>query len=191
MPPRAETGLDPEGTDAFGLTRLQIEERLRRVLTDRGLAHPCYAVAAPVVCGAEEVRLLVEVRAEGISQAGDPCFPGGRIEPGESPAEAAAREMEEELGIRVEPKDFLGQLPTVQTVLGSRSAVFVCTVSEEDEKSVCLNPSEVSELLHVPLSFFLERPDAASYPYGGHTIWGMTAGAIRHFCAAWRRAMEK
>ncbi len=38
------------------------------------------------------------------------------------------------------------------------------------------------------MDFFLERPNAASYPFGGHEIWGMTAGAIRHLCAAWKRA---
>lgn len=168
--------------------REQIEQALRGVLTAWGLPHPTYAVVIPVVCGDGGAELLLEVRAAGIPQAGDPCFPGGRIEPGETPAQAAAREMEEELGIRVDPARFLGQLPTVQTILGRRTDVFVCTVSPEEAASVRVNPSEVEELLRVPLAYFLARPGAASFPWGGHDIWGMTAGAVRHLCAAWKRA---
>ena len=170
------------------IRQTETERALRGALTARGLPHPAYAVVAPLVCGDGGDELLFEVRAAGIPQAGDPCFPGGRIEPGETPAQAAAREMEEELGIRVDPARFLGQLPTVQTPLGSRSDVFVCVISPEEAASVRANPSEVGEILRVPMAYFLARPDAASFPWRGHDIWGMTAGAVRHLCAAWKRA---
>lgn len=162
-----------------------LEKALRDVLTFPGLPAPAYAVAAPLECGPDGVHLLIEVRAAGISQAGDPCFPGGRIERGETPAQAAAREMEEELGITVDPTRFLGQLPTVHTPLGSRTDIFVCTVTPQETARIRLNRAEVAELLRVPMDYFLARPRAGSYPVGGHEIWGMTAGAIRHLCAAW------
>ena len=47
-------------------------------------------------------RYLVARRAEGKVQAGKWEFPGGKIEPGESPAEALARECREELAVEVE-----------------------------------------------------------------------------------------
>ena len=102
---------------------------------------------------------------------------------------ASAREMEEELGLRVGPERFLGQLPTVHMILGQKTNVFVCTVTPEDAARIHSNPAEVSEVLRVPMSVFLARPNASSYPCGGHDIWGKTAGAIRHFCAAWKRAV--
>lgn len=170
------------------MTKTEFENRLRGSLRGSGLDAPDYAVVIPVVLSEDRAELLLEVRAPGIPQAGDPCFPGGRIEPGETPAQAAAREAEEELSLRADPGRFLGQLPTVHTPLGQRTNIFVCTVSPEAAEDLRPNPAEVSEILRAPMSAFLESPDAPSYPFGGHEIWGMTAGAIRHLCAAWIRA---
>lgn len=176
--------------EQFKLSQHQMERALRTVLTAQGLSHPRYAVVLPVVFAPDCAELLIEVRAAGISQAGDPCFPGGKIEPGETPAEAAARELAEELGIHVSPDRFLGQLPTVQTYLGRKTNAFVCMVTPEEAAGGNPNRTEVAALMQVPLGIFLSRPNAASYFVGGNTIWGMTAGAIHHFCAAWLRAEQ-
>jgi 8-oxo-dGTP pyrophosphatase MutT (NUDIX family) len=167
-----------------------MREKLHRVLTFGGLPEPTYAIVVPLVWDPEDPELLLEVRAQGISQAGDPCFPGGRIEPGESPGEAALRELGEELDIHIDRERLLGQLPTVHTYLGSRTDAFVCTVSPEEANRARPNPGEVSALLRVPLSFFRKQPSAPSYQVEGHTIWGMTAGAIHHLVAAWEQAVR-
>jgi len=57
-----------------------------------------------VVCGVltqPDGRFLLAQRPEGRIWAGFWEFPGGKIEPGESPAEALSRELLEELGIEV------------------------------------------------------------------------------------------
>ncbi|PKM00485.1 MAG: NTP pyrophosphohydrolase, partial [Gammaproteobacteria bacterium HGW-Gammaproteobacteria-7] len=47
--------------------------------------------------------ILLTRRGDGRSFAGAWEFPGGKVETGESPGEALARELHEELGIRIEP----------------------------------------------------------------------------------------
>ena len=47
-------------------------------------------------------RILLAQRPEGKSQAGLWEFPGGKIEPGETPEEALIRECQEELAVQIE-----------------------------------------------------------------------------------------
>ncbi len=61
-----------------------------------------------VVAGAlrdREGRLLMQRRPVGKRHAGLWEFPGGKVEPGESPRAALVRELAEELGIAVAPED--------------------------------------------------------------------------------------
>jgi 8-oxo-dGTP diphosphatase len=60
-----------------------------------------YVVAAALVDG--EGRVLLAQRPEGKALAGTWEFPGGKLEPGESPETALARELDEELGIVAGP----------------------------------------------------------------------------------------
>jgi len=63
-------------------------------------SRPQIAVACGVLRLADG-RVLIAQRPQGKIAAGAWEFPGGKIEPGESPGEALARELDEELGIRV------------------------------------------------------------------------------------------
>jgi 8-oxo-dGTP diphosphatase len=56
-------------------------------------------VAAAVVV--EQGRVLLSQRKAGTHLEGAWEFPGGKVEPGEDPRDAVARELEEELGVRV------------------------------------------------------------------------------------------
>lgn len=56
-------------------------------------------------------RVLLTQRPEGREYAGLWEFPGGKIEAGETPGQALARELQEELGIAAEPGDRLITVP--------------------------------------------------------------------------------
>jgi 8-oxo-dGTP pyrophosphatase MutT (NUDIX family) len=69
-------------------------------------ALPLLVVAGALVRGeGAEARLLLQQRPLGKHHGGLWEFPGGKVEPGETPAEALARELAEELGIAVDPAD--------------------------------------------------------------------------------------
>ncbi len=64
-------------------------------------------VAAAVLI--ENGRVLIARRRPGASQAGLWEFPGGKLRPGESPAQCLKREIREELGIRIVVGEFFGE----------------------------------------------------------------------------------
>ena len=56
-----------------------------------------------------EGRLLIARRKQEISLGGYWEFPGGKIEPGESPAECIVRELREEMDMHIETGDILAE----------------------------------------------------------------------------------
>ena len=67
---------------------------------------------------------LMVRRADGVAKPGCWCFPGGHVEPGETPRQAVGRELREELGIVVSPTRRLGAI----RVLDSRHILVVWQV---------------------------------------------------------------
>lgn len=65
----------------------------------------------PADRAARRLHLLYEVRAQNLRHhAAEVCFPGGRMEPGETPVQCALRETWEELAIAPEDVTVLGEL---------------------------------------------------------------------------------
>ncbi|MGN1350696.1 MAG: NUDIX hydrolase [Anaerovoracaceae bacterium] len=178
------------------------------------ISNRCFrsAVCIPVLSSPAGPVLLFEKRSSSISdQPGDICFPGGRMEEGETPREAAVREICEELlvtpdKVRVAgPADFLHM---------ERLVVFPFVVELSDYDG-SFSRDEVSEVFTVPLSWLLGQPpeeyelgltvqpkegfpydrivggenyrwrDRSEtvyfYQYGEHTIWGITAKILHSF----------
>lgn len=69
-------------------------------------------------------RVLVQQRPPGTAMAGLWEFPGGKIEAGETPEAALARELAEELGIHVQPAD-LEPFTFASDALGRRHLILL------------------------------------------------------------------
>jgi coenzyme A diphosphatase NUDT7 len=107
------------------------------------------AVIVPLAERPEGLAVLLEQRSPDLRQSpGEVSFPGGGLEPGESPWEAALRELEEELGIEGARVRLLGPLPVHMRRRGELVYPFVCAL----EGNVALRTGrEVAEAFWLPL----------------------------------------
>ncbi len=106
---------------------------------------------------------------------GEVSFPGGRIDPGETPVDTALREAEEEVGLDPALVRVHGELEHLNTVV-SRSYI-VPKVATLDER-VELRPRtmEVDRVMWVPLAEFTRPGTYRS------ELWGeRAAGRLLHF----------
>jgi 8-oxo-dGTP diphosphatase len=67
--------------------------------------NPTLLVVVAAALRGENGRILLQKRPEGRSMAGLWEFPGGKVELGESPESALARELKEELAVTVDGSD--------------------------------------------------------------------------------------
>jgi len=106
----------------------------------------------------EQAAYILTTRAAGLSShAGQRAYPGGRLDPGETVEQAALRELEEEVGLRLDLTSVLGRLDDYAT----RSGYVISPVVVWGGKDVNLipNPGEVDQIHRIPLKELL-REDA-------------------------------
>jgi 8-oxo-dGTP pyrophosphatase MutT (NUDIX family) len=148
------------------------------------------AVLVPIVLH-DAPSLLRTTRAAHLARhAGQVAFPGGRLEAGESPEDAALRETEEEIGLpRAWPR-LLGRMPLHLT--GTGYAVTPVLGLLEPGFALAPDAGEVDEVFEFPLATLLDptAPRRESrewkghmreywvWPHDRHFIWGATASIM-------------
>jgi 8-oxo-dGTP pyrophosphatase MutT (NUDIX family) len=111
--------------------------------------------------GRGETALLLTLRAASLrAHRGQWALPGGRCDEGETPVEAALRELHEELGLKLGPDDVLGLLDDYPT----RSGYLITPVVVWAENSAGLspNPQEVASVHRIALQE-IERAEAFDF----------------------------
>lgn len=124
-----------------------------------------YAVLVPLVEGIDGYSLLFEVRSAALRrQPGEVCFPGGKLESGESPTECALRETQEELGLSSKYIHIIAPLDRVLHSSGFLVHPILAWVEKEATHHLQPSPDEVESTFQVPLEFFLkEEPYCPTY----------------------------
>ncbi len=123
---------------------------------------------------AGEARTVLTRRSSGLrAHAGEVSFPGGRIDPGESPLEAARREAAEEVGLdpaAVRPAGWLRPLATFSSM-----SLIVPVVAVLDRRpSLSANEAEVARVFDVALADLVAD---GAFSEERWTVPGRVAGA--------------
>lgn len=115
-----------------------------------------YSVMIPLIKRDGEIHLLFEERAFTLrNQPGEISFPGGRIEEGESPMDAALRETSEELLITEDEMEIYSEGDFVVNPYAAIIHTFIGEI-KKDFDEIIPSSDEVEKVFTVPLSYFLE-----------------------------------
>ncbi len=100
----------------------------------------------PVVAAAlidSDGRVLVQCRPPGKMMAGRWEFPGGKIEPGETPEMGLVRELHEELGIEVSPADLSAAAFASEPLAGRHLLLLLYVCRKWGGTAAALDASEI------------------------------------------------
>ena len=121
------------------------------------------AVLVPIVLHPAPGLLLTLRAARLNAHAGQVSFPGGRIEPGETPEQAAVREAAEEVGLDPRLPELLGRLPDHLTGTGYRITPVVALLTPP--LNLTPDAAEVAECFELPLGVVLDPAASVGLTY--------------------------
>lgn len=139
--------------DESGLKRAAVA----LVIADEGRGSSLWGLRKPADWSTEAALILTRRAKTLRGHAGQWALPGGRLDAGESPEQAALRELHEEVGLELDASAVLGRLDTFITRSGYAMTPVVVWAGEA--RGLKPNPAEVASIHRVRLAEFL-RADA-------------------------------
>ena len=132
----------------------------------------------------EEYHVLFTERSDAVNlHKGQVCFPGGTREPSDSSLlETALRESQEEIGLKPEHVEILGELDDELTLTSDYIIrPFVALIPYP--YPLRADRREIKEIFSIPLSVLMDESNfdknSCTYKYEGHIIWGATARILK------------
>jgi 8-oxo-dGTP pyrophosphatase MutT (NUDIX family) len=120
-----------------------------------GLRHAAVGVVlVPAVDQGRACFVLTRRVATLRRHGGQWALPGGRLEPGETPEQAALREIREEIGLDLDPASVLGRLDDFVSRSGHLISPLVLWADAQDD--LVPSPDEVDAAFRIPLSELAE-----------------------------------
>jgi len=142
------------------------------------------AVLVPLFYNQGQYHVLLTERSEEVNfHKGQVCFPGGTREPSDSSLlQTALREAEEEIGLRAQDVEILGEFDDSVTLTSDYViSPFVAFIPHP--YPLRADGREIREIFSVPLSFLMDeanfKQDSYEYVYDEHIIWGATARILK------------
>lgn len=158
---------------AFSVQAAAVDQHLDRhhaavavAITDAGLGAELPGFPQLTVWSRQAALILTQRASQLRKHAGQWALPGGRIDAGETPEQAALRELAEEVQLELDASTILGRLDDVVTRSG-----FVITpvvVWAGAALHIRPNPAEVASIHRIPVAEFL-RVDAPMLKHEGHS----------------------
>jgi 8-oxo-dGTP pyrophosphatase MutT (NUDIX family) len=151
------------------------------------------AVLIGLVERPEGLTVLLTRRADTLRKhTGQIAFPGGRMDPGETPWQTALREAQEEIGLDPATVTLAGL--SQQVAIGTGFLVTPVVGFVPPDAALTPNPNEVAEIFETPFGFlmdpdnherrYIDLPDGErrwfyAMTHEDRVIWGATAGMLR------------
>lgn len=161
-------------------------------LSKNRILRPAAVLIAVQQVGGTPHVILTERASTLKHHAGQVAFPGGKHDEGDKSIEhTALREADEEIGLRPDNVQILGQMPPHETVTGFSVTPIIGLV--RDCFTPILDHNEVAEIFTCPLSHVTDSNRYLiqsrrwggqqryyyTVPYGPYYIWGATARILR------------
>jgi len=148
-----------------------IGEHVPSELSEESLIKASVAVILRDAEQGTEFLLMQRAKHNNDPWSGQMSFPGGKIDPQDDSAKAAAiRESYEEVGVRLTEEDYVGRLDDVYgfKIDGVYSVHVACFVFKVNRTLSLRANHEVAELVWLPISY-LENPDNSHDHYHSQT----------------------